>query len=150
MSPRCSSALMVLRLADALITNVTERLLCRVLDFRVDLPPAEGLRSPMSRRSSDTLKANQYSLLVDWSDYSPFHRNHSGYRLIATRGWSLYVVDEVDGMMYVYDTEQWGEWIIRINTNLDELFAYSVRYFPSPLFADGRHRTLAAFLSKFE
>jgi hypothetical protein len=91
----------------------------------------------MSRRPSDTLKANQYSLLVDWSDYSPFHRNHSGYRLIATRGWSLYVVDEVDG-------------IIRINTNLDELFAYSVRYFPSPLFADGRHRTLAAFLSKFE
>jgi hypothetical protein len=38
----------------------------------------------MSRRPSDSLKANQYNLLVDWSDYSPFHRNRCGYRLIAT------------------------------------------------------------------
>jgi len=104
----------------------------------------------MSRRPSDTLKANQYSLLVDWSDYSPFHRNRFGYRLIATRGWSLYVVDEVDDLMYVYDTEQWSEWIRRIDTNLDELFVYSDRYYPSPLFADGMHLTLDAFLSKFE
>lgn len=102
----------------------------------------------MSRRTSDTLKANQYSLLVDWSDYSPFHQNRSGYRLIAARGWSLYVVDEADGMMYVYDTEPWSEWIRRIDTNLDELFAYSDRYSPSPLFADGMQSTLAVFLSK--
>jgi hypothetical protein len=73
-----------------------------------------------------------------------------GYRLIATRGWSLYVVDEVDDLMYVYDAEQWGEWIRRIDTNLDELFVYSDRYYPSPLFAYGMHLTLEAFLSKFE
>jgi hypothetical protein len=104
----------------------------------------------MSRRPSNTLKANQYSLLLDWSDYSPFHRNRFGYRLIATRGWSLYVVDEVEDLMYVYDTEQWAEWIRRIDTNLDELFVYSDRYYPSPLFADGMHLTLEAFLSKLE
>ncbi len=52
--------------------------------------------------------------------------------------------------MYVYDTEQWGEWIRRSDTNLDELFLYSDRYYPSPLFADGMHLTLEAFLSKFE
>jgi hypothetical protein len=101
----------------------------------------------MSRRPGDTLKAN---LLVDWSDYSLFHRNRFGYRLIATRGWSLYVVDEVDGLMYVYDTEQWCEWIRRIDTNLDELFVYSDRYYPSPLIAEGRKLTLETFLSSFE
>jgi hypothetical protein len=51
--------------------------------------------------------------------------------------------------MYVYDAEQWGEWIRRIDTNLDELFVYSDRYYPSPLFADGMYLTLEAFLSKF-
>ena len=101
----------------------------------------------MSRRASDSLRANQYNLLVDWSDYSAFHRNRSGYRLIVTRGWSLYVVDEVDGLMYVYDTEQWVEWIRRIDVNLAELFLYSDGYCPSPLFAEGMHLTLEAFLS---
>lgn len=66
-------------------------------------------------------------------------------------GWSLYVVDEVNGLMYVYDTEEWGEWIRRIDTNLDEMFVYSDRYFPKPLLADGDaavHLALEAFLSK--
>lgn len=43
-----------------------------------------------------------------------------------------------------------AEWIRRIDTNLDELFVYSDRYYPSPLFADGMHLTLEAFLSKLE
>ena len=102
----------------------------------------------MSRRPSDSLKANQYNLLVDWSDCSPFHRNRPGYRLIATKGWSLYVVDEVTGLMHFYDTEQWGEWIWRIDTNLDEMFLYSDRHSPNPLLADGMHLTLEAFLSE--
>jgi hypothetical protein len=101
----------------------------------------------MSRRTGDSLRANQYNLVLDWSDCSAFHRNRSGYRLIVTKGWSLYVVDEIDGLMYLYDTEQWVEWIRRIDVNLDELFAYSDKYFPSPLLSDGTHLTLEAFLS---
>jgi hypothetical protein len=91
----------------------------------------------MSRRTSDSLKADQYNLCVDWLDYSPFHRNPSGYRLIATRGSCLYVVDVENGRMHVYNTEQWYEWIRRIDTNLDELFVYSDRYYPSPLLLMG-------------
>jgi hypothetical protein len=102
----------------------------------------------MSRRLSDNLNAYRYNLLVDWSNCSRFHRNCLGYRLIATKDWNLYVVDEVDGLMYLYSTGPWDEWIRRIDTSLDELFAYSDRYEPTPLFADGTHLTLEAFLSR--
>jgi hypothetical protein len=109
----------------------------------------------MSRRTSDSIGAKQNKLLVDWSDCSRFHRNRFGYRLILARGWSLYVVHEVDGLMYVYDTEHWDEWIRRIDTNLEEMFVYSDRYDPCPLLARrsllalaGKHLTLEAFLSR--
>jgi hypothetical protein len=101
----------------------------------------------MSRRAGDSSNAGHFSLVADWSNYSPFHRNRSGYRLIATKDWNLYAVSEIDNLMCVYDTEQWVEWIVRIDVNLHDLFLYSDRYHPSPLLADGAHLTLAAFLS---
>jgi hypothetical protein len=106
----------------------------------------------MSRRASDYAKAGQATLVVDWTNSSPFHRNLSGYRLILTKGWSLYAVDEVDGVMYVYDTEDWGEWIRRIDTNLAEMFLYSDRYDPRPLFDEktGMPFTLEHFLQEFQ
>ena len=110
----------------------------------------------MSRRPSDSAKANRFVLLVDWADRSPFHLNRSGLRLIATKGWNLYAVDEMTNLMHVYDTEQWEEWIRRIDINLEELFAYSDRYESHPLFilSDERlqtHKplTLEVFLRGF-
>jgi hypothetical protein len=106
----------------------------------------------MSRRQSDYAKAGRPALVVDWADFSPFHRNILGYRLILTKGWSLYAVDEVDGLMCVYDTENWAEWIRRIDTNLDEMFLYSDRYDPRPLFdkKTGMPVTLEQFLREFQ
>jgi hypothetical protein len=104
----------------------------------------------VSRRASDSIKANQNRLVVDWADNSRFHRNRFGYRLIVTHGWSLYAVDEVGGLMYFYDTEHWDEWVRRIDTNLEEMFVYSDRYDPCPLFADddGKRLSLEAFLAR--
>lgn len=103
----------------------------------------------MSRRTSDSLQANQNKLVMDESDCSRFHRNSSGFRLILTHGWNLYVVKEANGRMFFYDTEQWEEWIRRIDTNLGEMFVYSDRYSPRPLYVKGRKPlTLATFLSR--
>ena len=106
----------------------------------------------MSRRLSDYAKAGKAALVVDWTDSSPFHRNFVGYRLIVTKGWSLYAVDEVDGLMYVYDTEDWQEWVRRIDINLKEMFLYSDRYDPRPLIDEktGMHLTLEQFLREFQ
>lgn len=105
----------------------------------------------MSRRPSDYAKADQANLILDWTNRSHFHRNALGYRLVLTKGWSLYAVDEVDGLMYVYGTEEWQEWIRRIDTNLDEMFLYSHRYDPRPLFDEktGIQLTLEQFLKGF-
>jgi len=107
----------------------------------------------MSRRPSDYDKADQaVLLLLDWSNRSHFHCNDLGYRLVLTKGWSLYAVDEVDGLMYIYDTEDWQEWIRRIDTNLDEMFLYSYRYDPRPLFDEksGAQLTLEQVLKDFQ
>lgn len=105
----------------------------------------------MSRRPSDYAKADQAKLVLDWTNRSHFHRNQHGYRLVLTKGWSLYAVDEDDGLMYVYNTEKWQEWIWRIDTNLDEMFLYSRRYNPRPLLDDntGIQLTLEQFLKEF-
>jgi hypothetical protein len=87
----------------------------------------------MSRRTSDSLQSQHYKMVWDWFDCSRFHRNSSGYRLIVTKGWNLYVVNEADNLMYFYDTEPWEEWIRRIDTTLEEIFVYSDRYSPCPL-----------------
>jgi hypothetical protein len=103
----------------------------------------------MSRRTSDSLRAQHHKLVVNWSDCSRFHRNSGGFRLIVTKGWNLYVVNEADNRMYFYDTEQWEEWIRRIDSTLEEMFVYSDRYSPQPLFARRRRPlTLETFLSR--
>ena len=80
-------------------------------------------------------------------DGSAFHVNHHGFQLVLADGWCLYVVNNVDGLMYVHDAEHWEEWIRRIGTRIDELFLYSDRYTPRPLLGDdGTAITLESFI----
>lgn len=110
-----------------------------------------GVNVPrMSRRASDYAKCRKPVLVVNWTDSSAFHLNRLGYRLILTKDWSLYAVK--DGLMYVYDTEEWREWLVRLDSNLDEMFIYSDRYDPRPLLNKftRTHVTLEVFLRKLQ
>ena len=95
-----------------------------------------------------------YSSCMPSSSYSrssKFHVNDSGFRLILAEGYLLYAVNTANGLMYVYDTEEWVEWIRRIDIKVEEMFVYSDKRTPCPVLTDhegGTHLTLEDFLRK--
>lgn len=80
--------------------------------------------------------------------HSGFYVNESGFRLILAEGYLLYAVEIRTGLMYVYDTEDWVEWIRRLYVRIEELFLYTDTRTPRPLSAEHnrRHLTLKEFL----
>lgn len=85
-----------------------------------------------------------------YPQHSRFYVNDSGFRFILAEGYLLYAVNTANGKMYVYDTEDWVEWIRRIDTKIEELFLYSDKRAPRRLLAKQgkrrKHLTLEAFL----
>jgi len=115
--------------------------------------PSKNTGDEVSRKHEPNVPADQAVLLADWADCSPFHVNRSGFRLILAKDWKLYVVNEADGLAYVYDTEQWGEWLRRIDIKIGEMFVYSDQCKPEPIFANDdtlRHITLQDLLREFK
>ncbi len=84
----------------------------------------------------------------EFPQHSGFYVNERGLRLILAEGYLLYAVEMATGLMYVYDTENWVEWIRRLYVRIEELFLYTDTRTPHPVLAeyDRRHLTLQEFL----
>jgi hypothetical protein len=103
----------------------------------------------MSRKPEDTAVMDKGTLIDSTGDTFPPQPNLSGFRLVFTKCWNLYVVHEATGYMYFYETEDWVEWLRRLDIVIREMFLYSDRRSPLHLLSnDSRtHLTLDAFLA---
>jgi hypothetical protein len=133
------------------IMMLLDRLQCELYFEAESVRPTEGLQKYFGNWFLTRVRLH---VTVTYSSHlspSKFHVNDSGFRLILAEGYLLYAVNTANELMYVYDTEEWVEWIRRIDTKIEEMFLYSGKRTPCPVLADHddrTHLTLEGFLRK--
>jgi len=136
------------------IMMLLDRLQCDLYSEAKSVSPTERLQKYFGNWLLTRVRLHvtaTYSSCLTYGSFprhSSFYVNDSGFRLILAEGYLLYAVNTANGLMYVYDTEQWVEWIRRIDTKVEEMFLYSDKRTPRPYREDGTHLTLEAFLRK--